>query len=293
MLADVKAAGVQALVCTTASNESGLAPLGEDDQAGLDAAGQADVARLVAAPPAAGAVDALRAAAARAPGSARTQFALARSLQASGDAAGARQAFLRARDLDTMPWRPTSQTEQAIRDAAAAQGAVLCDVAARFRDLSPEGATGWELLDDHVHPSLHGQAEVARARTGGDDHGVGTVFGAARGLEKDAPVLLLRDALDAVVFDAGTELLGLLLHPHHQVRAHDTLGETGEILDLRRRRELPTGLFTGNDERPQVGAGRVNRGGPTGAAGSDDDDIFHGRAMWRRMADESIANLEE
>jgi len=163
MLADVKAAGVQALVCTTASNESGLAPLGEDDQAGLDAAGQAEVARLAAAPPAAGAVDALRAAAARAPGSARTQFALARSLQASGDAAGARQAFLRARDLDTMPWRPTSQTEQAIRDAAAAQGVALCDVAARFRDLSPEGATGWELLDDHVHPSLHGQAEVARA----------------------------------------------------------------------------------------------------------------------------------
>jgi hypothetical protein len=163
MLADVKAAGVQAVVCTTASNESGLAPLGEDDQGGLDAAGVAEIARLAAAPPAAAACDTLRAAAARAPGSAWTQFALARSLQAAGDVKGAKQAFLRARDLDTMPWRPTSQTEQAIRDAAASQGAVLCDVAERFRDLSPEGATGWELLDDHVHPSLRGQAEVARA----------------------------------------------------------------------------------------------------------------------------------
>ena len=163
MLSDVKAAGVQALVCTTASNEAGLAPLGEDDQQGLDAAGKSDLARLTSDAPNAGAVDALRAAASRAPRSAMTQFALARSQLAAGDAKGARQSFLRARDLDTMPWRPISQTEQAIRDAAAAKGAVLCDVAERFRDLSPEGATSWQLLDDHVHPSLRGQAEVARA----------------------------------------------------------------------------------------------------------------------------------
>ena len=163
MLADVKAAGVQALVCTTASNESGLAPLGEDDQAGLDAAGKAEVARINSQAPSADAVAALRKAAIAAPRSAMTQFALGRSQLAAGDAKGARQSFLLARDLDTMPWRPISQTEQAIRDAAAAQGAVLCDVAERFRDLSSDGATGWELLDDHVHPSLRGQAEVARA----------------------------------------------------------------------------------------------------------------------------------
>jgi hypothetical protein len=61
-----------------------------------------------------------------------------------------------------MPWRPTSATEQAIRDAAQRTGATLCDVAESFRTMSPEGATGWELLDDHVHPSLRGQAEAAR-----------------------------------------------------------------------------------------------------------------------------------
>lgn len=133
MLESARAAGVPAIVCTTASNESGLAPLGENEPG----------------------VPAERGALAR--------FEQGRALAAAGDAKGAREAFLDARDLDTMPWRPIRATEQAIRDAAKAHGAVLCDVAERFRDLSADGATGWDLLDDHVHPSLRGQVEIARA----------------------------------------------------------------------------------------------------------------------------------
>ncbi len=130
MLTDTRAAGVPAIVCTTASNEAGMAPLGEEDTRG--------------------------------PG-ALAEFRRGEALAKAGDRQGAREAFLKARDLDTMPWRPTSQTEQAIRDAAAEHGAVLCDVAERFREISEQGATGWKLLDDHVHPSLEGQAEVARS----------------------------------------------------------------------------------------------------------------------------------
>jgi len=126
MIDIAQGAGVPVLVCTTASNEAGLAPLGEGD-----------------------------AAAAR--------FEDAKRLAAAGDRAGAREAFLDARDLDTMPWRPTRATEQAIRDAAAARGAPLCDIASRFRDTSADGATGWDLLDDHVHLSVEGQAKAARA----------------------------------------------------------------------------------------------------------------------------------
>lgn len=133
MLADAKAAGVPSVVCTTASNEAGMGPLGQDD--------------------------------ARGPG-ALAEFRRGEALAKAGDRQGAREAFLKARDLDTMPWRPTSRTEQAIRDAAAEHGAVLCDVAERFRDISEQGATGWRLLDDHVHPSLEGQAEVARSVVG-------------------------------------------------------------------------------------------------------------------------------
>jgi hypothetical protein len=129
MLDAVQAAGVPAVVCTTASNESGLVPLGE----GAEAA---------------------------------ARFAQATQQAASGDRAAARESFLAARDLDTMPWRPISATEDAIRRAAQARSSgdlVFCDVAEIFRGLSPAAATGWELLDDHVHLTLRGQAEVARA----------------------------------------------------------------------------------------------------------------------------------
>ena len=126
MVECAKNAGVPVLVCTTASNESGLAPLGE---------GNAAAAR----------------------------FQDARRLAAGGDRVGAREAFLDARDQDTMPWRPIRATEEAIRAAAAAHGVPLCDIAPTFRELGADGATGWDLLDDHVHLSVRGQAEAAGA----------------------------------------------------------------------------------------------------------------------------------
>jgi tetratricopeptide (TPR) repeat protein len=50
--------------------------------------------------------------------------------------------------------------------AAATDGAILCDMEAAFRAESPGGAIGWELLDDHVHMSLRGQALFARTLLG-------------------------------------------------------------------------------------------------------------------------------
>ncbi|MFM9023995.1 MAG: hypothetical protein ACKON7_01400 [Planctomycetaceae bacterium] len=129
MLDAAALARVPVVVCTTASNESGLAPLGAGDDAAA-------------------------------------RFRAATALAARGDTAAARTGFLAARDLDTMPWRPIAATEEAIRRAAAAHEAPLCDVAEIFRGLSPEGAIGWDLLDDHVHLTLRGQAEVARAVVG-------------------------------------------------------------------------------------------------------------------------------
>ena len=132
MLAEAKAAGVPAIACTTASNESGMAPLGEDG------AGDGD-------------------------GTASGKFRRGKKLAGEGDLAGARAAFVAARDLDPMPWRPTTAIEGAIRAAAAKQGATLCDVAEILRGEGSEGATGWETMDDHVHLSLRGQERVARA----------------------------------------------------------------------------------------------------------------------------------
>jgi tetratricopeptide (TPR) repeat protein len=156
------------LVCTTASNEAGLVPLGQEvvDALGAEERAEVDrelaVARTAATGDAVAAEAAARAVIARVPQHAEAHFWLGKARAVQGDRVGARAAFLRARDGDTMPWRPTSATEQAIRDAAQRTGATLCDVAESFRTMSPEGATGWELLDDHVHPSLRGQAEAAR-----------------------------------------------------------------------------------------------------------------------------------
>ena len=168
MLAQTDAAGVPALVCTTASNEADLAPLGaEDAEAGGDAR-QAEARRLLAEGEAllardpAGAARLFQAATEQAPRQARARFLLGRARAAAGDRAGARAAFLAARDLDTLPWRPTSQTEEAIRSAARRGGAPLCDLAERFRRDAPAGATGDEGADDHVHLTLLGQAKAAR-----------------------------------------------------------------------------------------------------------------------------------
>ena len=169
MLDQVKAAGVAALVCTTASNESGLAPLGQDDVSNLSGAAQQEFNELLrqaaacSSAQSAQAVELLGKAALLAPRSALTQFMLANAQANAGDLVAARKAFLLARDLDTMPWRPISVTEQAIRDTAAARRVLLCDIAFKFRNMSARGATDWELLDDHVHPSLQGQVQAARA----------------------------------------------------------------------------------------------------------------------------------
>jgi len=173
MLDDARAAGVPAIVCTTASNESGLSPLGEDDVTGLDEKQQRELRRLMGeasdaadADSFARAVNLLRQAVQLAPRHARARFLLGQILARAKQPELARVSFLEARDLDTMPWRPISLTEQAVRNTALVKGAVFCDVAEIFRKGSPDGATGWELLDDHVHLSLSGQARAARSMVG-------------------------------------------------------------------------------------------------------------------------------
>src|SRR5206468_5174668 len=88
---------------------------------------------------------------------ARSHFLLARALSALGRHPEALAEYARARDLDTMPWRATSAAEDAAREAAR-EGGILCDMESAFRADSPGGAVAWELMDDHVHFSLRGQA---------------------------------------------------------------------------------------------------------------------------------------
>lgn len=72
-------------------------------------------------------------------------------------------AFIRARDLDTMPWRAPSGHNEIIRRVAKTSNVYLSDIENAFIQASPQQGIGWELMSDHVHPSLAGQVLIARS----------------------------------------------------------------------------------------------------------------------------------
>jgi len=148
---------VPVLVCTLAGNEKDLAPIGSG-QTASDAERLVDAAinRHRAEPEKLKGV--LLALLERQPANAKAHYHLGRVYDRTGDHEKAQHHYVQARDLDTMPWRATSALQQSIRRAAREHGATLCDVEQAFRSQSPGGSIGWELMDDHVHPSLQGQA---------------------------------------------------------------------------------------------------------------------------------------
>lgn len=168
MIAACAARGVPIVVCTPPANERGLAPLGAPDLAGVPESERAAVAAeltraegLIASDPA-GALTALDAMLARAPKHATAHHRRAQALVALGRLEESAAAFRMALDCDTMPWRPPALSVEAIREAVASHGGILCDLETAFRSASPGGAIGWELMDDHVHASLAGQELIAR-----------------------------------------------------------------------------------------------------------------------------------
>jgi len=95
------------------------------------------------------------------PQHARAHFLLGKCLAQLGQPREALTHFAAARDWDTMPWRPPSQSQDALVRAAREQNVTICDLLQAFRDASSGGQIGWELMDDHVHPNLRGQALIA------------------------------------------------------------------------------------------------------------------------------------
>src|SRR5258708_2317280 len=66
---------------------------------------------------------------------------------------------------------------------------------------------------------------------------------------------------------------GLFRHLLHQPGALDDIGEAGIVLDIRRDRHLAAGLQSLNQDRLQIGAGGIDRGGVAGWAGADDENL--------------------
>ena len=95
---------------------------------------------------------------------AELQFRIARCLWTLGDYAGAKERYVRARDLDTLRFRADSRINEIIRSVATSSGPAvqLLDAQALFAAESHNGVTGSELLYDHVHITPAGSYLLAR-----------------------------------------------------------------------------------------------------------------------------------
>ena len=115
--------------------------------------------------------------------------------------------------------------------------------------------------------------EPARRRAGGDDQRLGRDR-AALGQRDRERTLAEVDARDVALPRISVPNRSRLLpHLGHQVRPHDAVPEPGPVLHHRRQHQLTAGLEPLDEQRLQVGAGGVQRGGQPGRARPDDDDL--------------------
>lgn len=75
----------------------------------------------------------------------------------------ARTAYRRARDLDALRFRATGEFTQVIRGVSEREHALYVDVLPAFESASPHGLIGWNLMTDHLHPTVEGHYLLARA----------------------------------------------------------------------------------------------------------------------------------
>ena len=93
---------------------------------------------------------------------AELEFRIARCLRALGDNSGAREHFLRARDLDSLRFRADSRINDISRSVANSSGAELVDADQEFAKASSDGISGAELVYEHVHLTPEGNYLLAR-----------------------------------------------------------------------------------------------------------------------------------
>ena len=101
--------------------------------------------------------------------------------------------------------------------------------------------------------------------------GLGAVLGAARPDPERA--LGEVDPVDVDVDDARAEALGLGAHRGHQLGPLDAVRKARVVLDVAGQHQLAARRRAGEDDRLEVGARRVDRGGQAGRPGADDHDL--------------------
>ena len=162
--------GVELMFCTVVANDAGFAPVaaesvppgGEEWERWVEQAADRITADDVSPPEATAALALLERVAGQNPDNAWVWYLRGRTLVQLGRGEEAFAAFRRARDLDLMPWRAPRRHNAVIRQVATAEGVALAAVDTAFILASPSRGVGWELMADHVHPSVAGQVLLAR-----------------------------------------------------------------------------------------------------------------------------------
>jgi len=170
-----RAAGAGTIVCTVATNQRTFAPFASVHRAGLPEADAArwrqafDGAEAAARRGDRAAAEAgYRAALAIDDQHAELVYRLGQIALLEGRDPEARGLLQRALDLDTLRFRTDSALNAVIRDLPVAgpdavQGLRVVDTAAALAAASPHGICGDEFLYEHVHLTLRGTWELARA----------------------------------------------------------------------------------------------------------------------------------
>jgi lysophospholipase L1-like esterase len=90
-------------------------------------------------------------------------YTLAECYRTVGRMDDARDAYLKAKELDVCPLRILQPMNEAILDVARETQAPLVDAQRLFEQNSPHGIVGSDQLVDHVHPSFQGHQRIADA----------------------------------------------------------------------------------------------------------------------------------
>ena len=90
-------------------------------------------------------------------------YNLAQCYQPAGKFELAREAYLKAKDLDVCPLRALGPMNDAVLEIARDTRAPLVDAQQLIQDRSADGIVGGDWLVDHVHPSIEGHQLIADA----------------------------------------------------------------------------------------------------------------------------------
>ena len=92
---------------------------------------------------------------------AETHYLLGKAYEGMKQWQDAQRSYMFACDYDSSPSRRTSSINQAIRDIANEEGALLVDIDQIFTENSEHGLVGLNLIEDYVHPTQQGHQLIA------------------------------------------------------------------------------------------------------------------------------------